>query len=591
MPPLWVSGEAELMNYSRYRDLTYPLNVYACVLAMEEGQVDNLHYGLFDETHPSLPAAQNRSTELILQHLPPPPCRLLEIGCGLGATLQELNKQGYQSLGITPDAAQIRIVHERLGDQAKVVCVAFEELAAAPGCFDVILLQESAQYLSPLMLFNKAYDLLADGGELLVLDEFALKRVEPGLEGLHQLRCFVAQAMRCGFLLEHQLDLSQQAAPTVEYLLRVIPKHRSALLSSLAIPERWLDELLASLTLYRRKYAEGRFGYALLRLRRGPTPRWRIAASAAEDEPAIRQLFEKVFAQPLSPALFQWKYGGGRGRAVVARREGQLAAHYGGVSRPISYRHSPAQAYQITDVMVAPAERGVLTRKGPFFLTAASFAEMFVGFGTDHLLAFGFPNARAMRVGERLELYAEVGQLVEVYWPPEPGRLSWNLSRQRLKDPDDASFQRCADALWGQMRRDLPNAIVGVRDAAWLQYRYLSHPDQDYWVLLVSRRLPPRALGIVVLRQDDQRAELLDLVAPLNHIPLLVRVARHLASEWGVAELYCWISSTFAELFERCEGERRALNVSIPMIRWCEGPAPQEVCDRWWLMSGDTDFR
>jgi len=342
---------------SSCQGLTFPLNVYARVLELAEGRAENLHYGLFDQEHQSVPAAQARSTELVFEQLPPPPCRILEVGCGLGSTLRALAERGYLSAGITPDPEQIQIARERVGDKARLECVAFEDLDVKPASFEVILLQESAQYLDPLALFNKAYQLLAENGRLLVLDEVALRRTGPGRDNLHRLPYLLNQAARCGFVLEQQTDLSRQAAPTLDYLLAAIAQHRTALRADLALSEATLDELLASLARYRRQYADGNYGYVLLRWRRGPAPRWRVTAATAADEPAIRQLFEQVFGRPMSSALLQWKYGDGRGQAMLAGGEGRLAAHYGGVSRPIRYFGRSALACQITDVMVAPAER------------------------------------------------------------------------------------------------------------------------------------------------------------------------------------------------------------------------------------------
>src|SRR4051812_17622954 len=99
-----------------YRDFYYPLNVFMHVLTKEEGRVDDLHYGLFESPDESIGAAQARSTELLLSRLPPPPARILEVGIGLGTTLDRLVRLGYDALGITPDAQQIAIARARFGE-------------------------------------------------------------------------------------------------------------------------------------------------------------------------------------------------------------------------------------------------------------------------------------------------------------------------------------------------------------------------------------------------------------------------------------------------------------------------------------------
>ena len=65
-----------------YRDFYYPLNVFMHILMHEEGAVRYLHYGLFERDDDSIDVAQERSTELLLSRLPPPPARLLDVGVG-----------------------------------------------------------------------------------------------------------------------------------------------------------------------------------------------------------------------------------------------------------------------------------------------------------------------------------------------------------------------------------------------------------------------------------------------------------------------------------------------------------------------------
>jgi SAM-dependent methyltransferase len=49
----------------------------------------------------------------VRQHLPPPPCRVLDIGCGpLGGFVPALRAEGYDAEGIDPDAPQGRLYHQ-----------------------------------------------------------------------------------------------------------------------------------------------------------------------------------------------------------------------------------------------------------------------------------------------------------------------------------------------------------------------------------------------------------------------------------------------------------------------------------------------
>src|SRR5687768_7648148 len=128
------------------------------ILTHEEGDVPYLHYGLFESEQDSLPAAQERSTELLLSRLPAPPARILEAGIGLGTTLHRWTTMGIDAVGITPDEKQIAVVRERYGDAVDARCVAFENFPL-PDRFDVVFFQESAQYIDAQALFARAREL------------------------------------------------------------------------------------------------------------------------------------------------------------------------------------------------------------------------------------------------------------------------------------------------------------------------------------------------------------------------------------------------------------------------------------------------
>ena len=239
-----------------YRDFYYPLNVFMHVLTHEEGGVAYLHYGLFEDPHESIEAAQEHSTELLLKKLPRPPARVLEVGTGLGTTLARLTRLGYDAIGITPDEKQIAIVRARHGDKVRVEQIRFEDFPARP--FDVVVFQESSQYIDAVALFSKARELTRD---VIVLDEFAIRATD----SLHRLDAFLDAAARSGFQKIEDVDLSAKAAPTVDYFLERLPRYRTALISDLGLTNQHIDDLLASGAKYRDCYAKGVYVYRLIR--------------------------------------------------------------------------------------------------------------------------------------------------------------------------------------------------------------------------------------------------------------------------------------------------------------------------------------
>jgi len=551
--------------------------------------VHDLHFGLHESPGMPIAAAQRRSTELLWRHLPPA-CRLLEAGIGFGANLARLVGAGYAATGISPDPLRVRLARERHGETLPARCVRFEAFDDHRGDWDALLFRESAQHIDALQLVARADELLREQGEIIVLDEFALRRTAPRGERLHLLEHFVALAERFGFVLAERLDLSREAAPTLDTLRRIIPRHAQALQRDLGVTADALDGLCASILERSGHYAEGRCGYFLLRLRRASRPRWRIGRIDGGNSGAMRTLFAQVFDRPMSEAHWQWKYAQGRGTAIGVWEDERLIAHYGGVARDIVFFGQPQSAAQSCDVMVAPSGRATLSRHGPLFLAAATYLEDQLGYGNPHLLGFGFPNLRAWEAPARRGLYGgPVGRMLELSWPANRGTPS-PIVAVRALDLTRKRDRADADACWSAMRADLKDMIVGVRDAEALLHRYVAHPDKAYRIFVVRRRLGGRPLGLMVLNAEAEGGcELLDLVAPLAAVPRLVAQARRVAASLGASRLYCWAVDNIHQRFGG-DPSVRDLDVPVPANAWTAGPPIEGLVGKWWLTGGDTDF-
>lgn len=230
------------------------------ILTHEEGAATWLHYGIFERDDEPLLAAQERSTELLFSRLPPPPARLLEVGIGLATTLKRLTERGYDVEGITPDPEQIAMARARYGDAIRVTCAPFESFGGN-GPYDMIVFQESSQYIDAEALFARAAALASN---VLVLDEFALRPIdEPG--ALHSLDRFREAALRHGFEIVEELDLSAKAAPTMAYFTNRLPAYAPRLIADLGITQEQIAHLIDNGVQYRERYANGTYGYRLLR--------------------------------------------------------------------------------------------------------------------------------------------------------------------------------------------------------------------------------------------------------------------------------------------------------------------------------------
>lgn len=408
-----------------------------------------------------------------------------------------------------------------------------------------------------LTVLGRAYRWLAPEGRLLLVDYFMGDSPVASGEGFLVAENVLSLAARAGFRFEAARAVALPwRGPSVEDRQRAVTAQPQMLvLTREERPGRW-----------RVTYQEpGRFGQ-------------------------VRELFEQVFGHPMSDALWYWKYGQGRGQGALVLRDDRVVAHYGGLTRQVLYRGRPERAGQVADVMVEPGDRGVLTRQGAFFRAAASVPETCSGYGNKHLIGYGFPNRRHFALAERLGLYVEVERIVELTWPRVATRSEkWMLEDLLRLNPGRAA--REVSRVWQGMAADLRDAIVGVRDYHWLRHRYLEHPEHVYRVLAVRRRWRRAMLGIVVLRMHEGRMELMDLVGSAADLPDLVFAARQEADTEGCTDLFCWITSSYVKWLASAGATVTDPDVCIPTSIRTPGPDPAELRGRWWLMSGDTDFR
>lgn len=578
------------------REFSFPLNVFAHVLERQEGRVDYLHFAAFERHDDPVLQAQERATAMLWSALPPP-CRLLEVGIGLGTTLSRLGAAGYHALGITPDAAQIAQAIQRHGDAVRVECARLEDFGGDAGQWEAMLFQESAQYIEPLALFTAADRLLTRGpATLVVMDEFALRRDDDSHWGLHLLPHFIAMAGRFGWRLVQHTDLSHDVQPTLDYLLRTIPPLHAELKATLKLGDAALDDLDTALRRSQSLYRDGYSGYALLRFEREAPADEQVTRVEPANAEAMRGLFHEVFGHPLSAEEWQWKYGDGRGQAVALVKGGRWLGHYGGLTRDVLDRGRPALACQVCDVIVHPDARTSLSRRGPLHKMTAAFLESQIGWGLRHRVGFGFPTDRAFGIAQRLGLYFAVDQMVCAGWPSAPGTPSRTGPLQVLAASDlvpGGAMAKDVDALWQSMAAALPTQVLGVRNAAWLLHRYVRHPRMQYEVLLLRSRWWRRPLGVVVLRRHEAHLEWVDAVAPPSVWPTLLQVVRERAAASGLVRVEAWITASQQHLLDRLAPDVswRSLAIDVPGNAHSPGPDIDDQRGRWLLMAGDTDFR
>jgi len=105
--------------------------------------------------------------EFVVSHLPEPPCRVLEVGCGAGELAHAIAQRGYSITAIDPEVSAGTIFRRTSLED-------FDE----PGPFDVVLASRSLHHVHDLDAgLRKIHTLLRDSG-LLILNEFAWEQMD-----------------------------------------------------------------------------------------------------------------------------------------------------------------------------------------------------------------------------------------------------------------------------------------------------------------------------------------------------------------------------------------------------------------------------
>jgi len=579
------------------RHLPFPLNVYAQTLALASGEPPEfLHFGVYyaqERSHLSYAAAQRRAQDQLQALMLPPSARVLEIGCGAGTFARDLAAQGYDVTALTDIEEEWRTASALPEQKALCVLQGLEDYVP-PARFDILLLQQSAQYYDPLLLLSRANAWLVDGGQLLIADEFLLDDSVIRPEPRPLLSNFLRVAERCGFRVERQRELGRQVAPGLLQFAQLLQTQQQALGELLSLTGAALGALHGQLLVLADNYGSARLGYTLLDLRRGPLDASQTVYGNAHSFTLeeVQPLFERSFEVPFSAAVWEWKYGNGRGRAVSARQEGELIAHYGGAPRDILFFGNCARAIQICDVMVMPEHRSFVSRDTLFFKTAATFLEQQIGNCAEHLLGFGFPNIRVLRMACRLGLYDVTDSFIEIHYPrtvraaDEPGLQVQPFAL------DAESARDAVASCWKQMAEDLRGGIVGVRDLDYLRYRYCSHPqwaEGGYECVALTGEGSPAPVAIVVLKRLGQERLLMDIIGAVADYPAALEAVRGTLAGGNIG-LHCRITRAHAPAVTLPGSDWRDLEIEIPCNIWTRGPDAASLAGAWWLTAGDMDF-
>jgi hypothetical protein len=472
-----------------------------------------------------------------------------------------------------------------------------------PSVVDVLIHASSIRYLDQMVLLSKSRDLLGESGQLILFSEFLVDDSRIEYSALPNLSSFKQLSKRLGFEQLENRDLSASASHTLELVRPLLEAHSAALAREAAVDTKLLEDLHAEFALIQDEFSTGRRGFYLCVLRRESNSANEWTGVEFGDMQSfhpleIADLFEKSFNVDFDEELWNWKYLQGDGKCVVARlnKQGDIVAHYGGAPRKIAYFGEASMAIQPCDVMVHPSIRKQYGKGSLFFEVAATFLEREIGNTVNHLLGFGFPNQKTMNISKRLGLYEKTDDFVEIVYPVS--QASEEQSRHQATiidyDPLDVASREDLDSLWAAMKDDYRDGIIGVRDAEYIQHRYVNHPfskARQYRCVIIRAGSSKQALAFAVTKEHDGGKLLMDLICSAAVMKTAISILKQeLSRGEGSTSLRLWVTSSGKDKVFTAGAIVNELGIEIPCNSWNPGPSAELLYGAWWLTAGDMDF-
>ena len=314
-----------------------------------------------------------------------------------------------------------------------------------------------------------------------------------------------------------------------------------------------------------------------------------------EDEEAFLRLHNRAFGSDWSRARWRWRFLSSPLRRTdllgAFQADGRCVASYGGVALPFSLDGSRTIAIQHSDVAVDPDLRRGL---GGSRLLVAISREYFEHCGREAALMWGFPQPPLLRV---LTRFAQVEVLRDVVFlvkpvadaPPPPAAEVVVERLDRCSPEIDAFWHSCSSQ----------HATAVHRNADYLTWRFLQHPDIDYQ-LLAARDVGSRALrGLAVTRTGGWDPTLLSLCEWLVPVDddlaerALIAHAVLQARSRGLDYVAAWFPHSMT-WFHRFQAEygffAHGLTYQQVARTWVADYPRPWLHEHWYQTMGDIDF-
>ena len=316
-----------------------------------------------------------------------------------------------------------------------------------------------------------------------------------------------------------------------------------------------------------------------------------IRRLADEELGLLLPVFTHAFGHPIGLDVLRWKYTTGWGESWLAEMpNGASTLHCGLIFRDVLFDQKRVRMAQFVDLAAGAGKTGLVRSSGSFNCLMRYIFGNLSCLDNPLGLAFGFPSARAMRLIEHLGISFAVDQLYDLCFISAVHR-NWLGLRCELTEVLPEA--RVVDLLWQSMARELADAAVGVRDAAYLHWRFVQHPHRSsYRLLLCQSAIWRKPCALLVLRWGDEGVcHLIDVLGPPSALPDVLVALQTWCAQRGLHEIRLNMTSRFALQLAPLSAACTASEIQIAF----RSDTPEDIQvnfkNNWWLTAGDTDYR
>jgi hypothetical protein len=323
---------------------------------------------------------------------------------------------------------------------------------------------------------------------------------------------------------------------------------------------------------------------------------YEVRAYRPGDEEPLLALHNRSFAghAPRTMAHWRWKFREnpvGTTEIVLGTDDsGRAVAVYAVVAHRILLEGRECRAGLQTDMAIDPELRTGLGGSRLIVAVGEEFQARFLG--DDVRLEWGFPEPQLQRVCLR---HLKVGVLRDVVFlardcgAPMPAPTGLSVHAGALLPID-------VDALWQVCAGEIGTGTI--RDARYLEWRYLRHPDVAH-LALSARDAQGTLRGLAVLREggfDARVLSLMDWLVPLGDIDAERALLAHAHEEClrrGKEALLAWFPTPWPlfRRFQRAHGFFAASSPFQECYRSREaGLGRRWLDEHWYQTMGDIDF-